>query len=441
MDHSALLVLTSNTAGVELKSTHSASRPMESNKKEKVSFDSALNKATNLDNKNKTQSVVNDKIKAVNKKNSLETKTTKEEEIQPDEAILSLMSTALQVPVEKLIETLQTLELEPIDLLQLDHFKNFIGAIYQETNEGELLLANVNLKNISKLFEELQDLGENFENNILQSKVIETEEGSFLVEEKIITDKVVDTQVTALDKGEEDSLVQQVVDVIEGNEQAVNEKGLMLQETIANLEVAAQGGEKDNEQVAANHTDGNLEETFLNLKEFGLGLSVPIQGFTHSFQIKNGEGQLATNYLNEAMREAPLTNQIIDRIEMKTFLNTQEVNMQLSPKELGNLSIKLTETNGILVADIKVDNDRTKELILSEVGRLKETLQEQGLQVGEVKVDVRQNSHHSHMEKQKQKSTRRIQELIQKHLYSEEISQEKEQIRENISQNQVDYMV
>ena len=69
-----------------------------------------------------------------------------------------------------------------------------------------------------------------------------------------------------------------------------------------------------------------------------------------------------------------------------------------------------------------------------------QTLEEQGLNVADVKVDIRQDNHQSQMEQERQKSSKRIQEIISKH-FGEEDEEEYEDIAPIASDSEVDYMV
>ena len=103
------------------------------------------------------------------------------------------------------------------------------------------------------------------------------------------------------------------------------------------------------------------------------------------------------------------------------------------------MSIKLIEENSNIVAQIKVDNEKAKAFLINEMNSLKTALEERGLTVTDVRVDIKQDTHQSQMEQEKQKSSKRIQEIITKHM---EAFEEEEEIRpEKISDSEVDYMV
>ena len=138
-----------------------------------------------------------------------------------------------------------------------------------------------------------------------------------------------------------------------------------------------------------------------------------------------------------------IASQIVDHIEVTKLEQMQEIKMQLSPKELGQLTIKLVEKNGVFVAEIKVESEKTKDFILNEIETLKDSLNEQGINISNVQVDVKQNDGSMQMQQQKQKSSKRIQEIIAKHL--QELEEEEAQMQEvsplDIGESEVDYMI
>ena len=171
-----------------------------------------------------------------------------------------------------------------------------------------------------------------------------------------------------------------------------------------------------------------------------LGITVPIHHFTTTTftQTFETEAGLVTQTTTKQVVNGKA---FIEQVDFKVLSQTKEITVSLSPKELGNMNIKIVEHNGAMVAEIKVENEKAKEFILNEINELKESLEEQGLNVTDVKVDIRQDNHQAQMEQERQKSSKRIQEIISKHLNEEEL--EDEEIKENqiLSDSEIDYMV
>ena len=68
---------------------------------------------------------------------------------------------------------------------------------------------------------------------------------------------------------------------------------------------------------------------------------------------------------------------------------------------------------------------------------MRNSLEEQGLNVADVKVDIRQDNHQTQMQQERQKSSKRIQEILAS------FEEEEEEIIEPLisSDSEVDYMV
>ncbi|MBE9528945.1 MAG: flagellar hook-length control protein FliK [Proteobacteria bacterium] len=70
----------------------------------------------------------------------------------------------------------------------------------------------------------------------------------------------------------------------------------------------------------------------------------------------------------------------------------KQVNLRLSPEHLGNLQIKLTGDGTNVTAKIIVDSVAVKNLLESDAGKLKELFNQQGLNMEEYTVEVREQS-------------------------------------------------
>lgn len=376
------------------------------------------------------KSIVKDNTKDLLVKKPLDIK--KLEDMQDEQAIcntiLTLIQDVLQIPVEDIEHILETMNIEPTDLLNQDTFKEFLTYAYPVFNENELLFNEHHLKDISKLFAKFEQIKE----------LLSDRESNILIEKLVIQDEVIQTTVTKVDSEGQTT------------ESSSEEQGALsavgIQDAVGN-ELSNQQAVKTALTTTTGETtlESNLsEEGFLSSQQMGLGLTTPIQAFNTIVHTKSWgmQNETANNSMSRLIQDQSLTNQLINKIDMINLVNHKEITMELSPKELGNLSIKLAETNGVIVANIRVDNEKTKELLLSEMAQLKQTLEAQGLSVSDVQVDVRQNQHQAEMEKQKQKSAKRIQELIDNHFTeTEEASMQLDENTGELIETEVNYMV
>lgn len=339
-----------------------------------------------------------------------------------DEKILSLLSQVLNVTTDQLKELLNQMGYAPSDLLKQEMFGKFVSEVYTQIKGENLLMVEDGVKDISQLFDQLQVM-------CSETKI----EGTPLDLQKQMDVK---TNIEKPIEKTEQSLLttKSLNEVEEGNDIEVTQK-TQVQSVVQNMNT------KTVTQLQTPEEQSNvLNNSVLNEPgKVDLGIVVPIQNFSSTVysQLWQPEGTGTSQQV--AQTPQLIETDIIDQIDFKTLGMTKEIHLQLSPKELGELSIKLIEENSNIVAQIKVDNEKAKAFLINEMNSLKTALEERGLTVTDVRVDIKQDTHQSQMEQEKQKSSKRIQEIIAKHM---EAFEEEEEIRpEKISDSEVDYMV
>ncbi|ADZ84160.1 flagellar hook-length control protein FliK [Cellulosilyticum lentocellum] len=339
-----------------------------------------------------------------------------------DEKILSLLSQVLNVTTDQLKELLNQMGYAPSDLLKQEMFGKFVSEVYTQIKGENLLMVEDGVKDISQLFDQLQVM-------CSKTKI----EGTPLDLQKQMDVK---TNIEKPIEETEQSLltIQSLNEVEEGNDIEVTQKP-QVQSVVQNMNTKTVTQLQTPEEQSNVLNNSVLNET----GKVDLGIVVPIQNFSSTVysQLWQPEGTGTSQQV--AQTPQLIETDIIDQIDFKTLGMTKEIHLQLSPKELGELSIKLIEENSNIVAQIKVDNEKAKAFLINEMNSLKTALEERGLTVTDVRVDIKQDTHQSQMEQEKQKSSKRIQEIITKHM---EAFEEEEEIRpEKISDSEVDYMV
>lgn len=338
--------------------------------------------------------------------------TEEDEAVVIDEQILAIVSQALQIPIEDIKMQLDDLGLQVQDLLTEDGFSQFVNQMFGEGSMENLLSSDVDIKSITQLFNDLKNFKETF-NVVNQQEVITIQEG----------------------------VLEQVQAPVEEEQVILPQPQSQSAEEVVVTELATTQGEENHnlidEMEEATSVVGVTTEGEVDSE--GLGITVPIHNFTTTSFTQSFETEAGVMTQTTTTKQAVNGKAFIEQVDFKMIAQTKEINVSLSPKELGNLNIKIVENNGAMVAEIKVDNNKAKEFILSEIQELKDSLSEQGLNVTDVKVDIRQDNHQSQMEQERQKSSKRIQEIISKHLGED--TEELEEKTPIPSNSEVDYMV
>lgn len=344
---------------------------------------------------------------------TLQDATSLEEMEVYQQQIVSVLMQLLNFSQEEVSQMMIELDIQPIDLLDQNSLLKFLNSLYKDTPESELLFDEETVEKITQLTKRLNTISETIQMD-----------GKKILLQKVEIDHV-EIQANVTVTQEEDVPIA-FTESLNPNEYNIHPgKTQRLQ--------------NGNEHIADDSigdADSSLTSTELKVP---MSIEIPIYSF------HNVETRLSHSGTNHSLQHAQgfdvdIPQQIISKIEISVLKNHQEMTMELTPKELGKLSLKLTETGGVITANIKVDNEKVKDLVLSSLGELKAALEKQGISVGSFDVDVRKESHYSHMEKQKQKSSKRINELISSFLKEEEI--DTSQIYNNrLMETEVDYIV
>lgn len=349
------------------------------------------------------------RTKDTNAKKKCEAEVVEEvDEERVAEVVMQLIAETLNQPIEHIANVLEEMGISSIDLLDEGNFSNFLTELFGEMDMETLLANSDELKGIGKLFTQIEKMA-SFEGG----KLVETISENTLEEGKIVA-----------------SNLETVVTELTGIEETQSVEHLELSEIISQIEVNLEPeSEPADLSLGIDHLNAHFSK--------GLGLTVPIENFTKTLGV-NIQNHAIGHTINSP-KEVIIAHQVIDKIDISTIDQMKEIKLQLSPRELGELTIRLLEKNGVISADISVDNEKAKAIMQNEIEVLKQALQEQGLEVSDIQVDIRQNDTKSQMEQQRQKSSKRIQEIIDKQF--DELDEEVEEVVPVASTSEFDYMV
>jgi flagellar hook-length control protein FliK len=89
-----------------------------------------------------------------------------------------------------------------------------------------------------------------------------------------------------------------------------------------------------------------------------------------------------------AADQAELVDRIIEAARLTQSRGSSRIKIALNPPELGELKVDLSVRQHVLYGTLQTDSDSAKQTILSHLQSLKDSLQQQGIQVGEFQVQV-----------------------------------------------------
>lgn len=136
--------------------------------------------------------------------------------------------------------------------------------------------------------------------------------------------------------------------------------------------------DKDERVLLINNQLNNLVEKFNNVKA----------------NIFNSYGNNLTNEktLLQDIDKNMLIEQIIEKLNFNNKKTNPEVRIKLKPEILGNLLLKITTKENLVLARIIVESYQVKQVIEANLDILKDNLKEQGLEIYEFNIDVGQST-------------------------------------------------
>lgn len=357
------------------------------------------------------------------------------------EKVVEEIADALGLSKEEVETAMETLGLAATDLLQADNVTMLMMNLSGESDmlaltTDEVLYADIN-KVLGSLESNLNAVQETFDISDAQmeglmTKLMETpaEPVTDATADVLQTETVLE-EISQDDIPKDDKFVPetQVKEVLEAPMEKVITITKNGEEVQAVVETDGESGVETITQQSAPATDQSeegmtqQEENHAGQesggKENSQNSGVVLQN-TLQNQNLNTTLQTAETPFSEAQVQ-DIMDQILESVKIQIKPDTSSLEMQLHPESLGTLNIHISSKDGILTAQFTTQNEAIKNVIEGQVATLQQNLNEQGIKVEAVEVNVEarpfdrsldqgqdgQNSHQS--EEAKKKSARKIQ--------------------------------
>lgn len=340
-----------------------------------------------------------EKPDVVEKPKNETTKVEKPKKELSEEDAMEMVASYLQVQPQQLQDVLDKLGMSIEDLLS-DTSK--LDEAIVEMYSFEDIFMN---KDLAKGIMDLKDFIE--ENDIVLSN-LETlvEEVNFDNVKKVVVE---DVDLEQSDVSEDSNLVNSDEIIIEDTND-----GETLRDSRQN--------EDTNNFLNQQTTQTNTQtESTTKLNSFELNTNINMASNTLK---QNVHHTTQTNTTAQAQR--PVMTQIVEKIQIVTLTDGTQITMDLDPQELGKVSLRVVENSGVVKADIVVENEKVKQMIEEQLDTLKQALADKGLIVSEFNVDVRDQGFKEQMNHSKNKSQKRINELLEAYTNEEMLEPEPE---------------
>lgn len=113
--------------------------------------------------------------------------------------------------------------------------------------------------------------------------------------------------------------------------------------------------------------------------------SIPTQGTGAGQQVAH-QGKVVTLPSGTMVAEQEIFNQIVQRFNLTTRMQSSRINLKLHPAELGELKIDLTIKEGSIRANVHAQSQHVQEILERNMPKLRTVLEQQGFVVEDIVV-------------------------------------------------------
>lgn len=365
---------------------------------EDISTEITLDENLDLDKISKFNKIIQDLKSKIDEKGAVAILV-----YNPD--LITEISEVLQISIDELVNILSENKMTISDLSQTENLISFM----QDVLEVDTPEALISIDNIKEVMTQISKIAEKVSyEEIVQVDYKNVEQVAQELQESftIITD-------TSKEIDEVSALLQKIDgEVIE-----------TVEDTYNNLQQSSYTGAESNKQMFENFNSstnfseqGTAEIEILDNENLTLfSQQVSLQG--NSTNLTNVSQKVG---YQRNVNSLDVINQIMDKIKTSVKTDVSEIKLLLRPDSLGEVSLKISTQNGLLVAQFTAESQKVKEIIESNFNQLKDMLNEKGIEVSQLDVNVNDQDSNQNSKSfeqfafEQEKSEARVQKIINK---------------------------
>lgn len=334
------------------------------------------------DTVNNSQAADKNKIKTDDTDNPIEdTEEISEEDVTAiAEVIGQIMQTiaeVLDIPVEKVEDALNTMQLEATDLLDASNITDLVIEITDAESPMDIMTDEELYADVKAITEKVNDAVKELSDKIgIEPKEV----------------------VTVAKNIENEELIghNQFEEGIDADTENVA-KTLVVKDTTSKEDTKKDSGEQHgNAELASDFNRSvidNLKESINDAK------TVPTASYT-------------TNDMENIL------NQVQENLRVNLKEEMTEMEMNLHPASLGNVKVQVAAKDGVITANFMTQNETVKAAIESQIVELRESMNEQGIKVEAIEVTVASHAFDENLSKEGEHTTTSDEEAKKKKIRS-----------------------
>lgn len=296
----------------------------------------------------------------------------------------------LDMDPEELVELMTALGMKPLDMLQPEN----LAKLYMECNNQMDATMVVTCEQFQELLSQVKSLGEEVRHDLSMDKNQFAEAVSMMeaLEQPVELDESMANELMAQDSATHkiNEVTTEAVETdIPLEEDGQAQQVETMEEAVTTVE------DTDTQSVMKQESfDQRGEDTFH--QETGTQTGSVVMSDNSS--VSNAEIPEAPHTYMDITDTIQLIRQLADNVRVAVSTDTQWMEMQLNPENLGKMLLHVSQKEGAVSAQITTQNEIVRENLMLQMTNLQERLESAGLKVDAIEITVSSHAFEQNLE-------------------------------------------
>ena len=296
----------------------------------------------------------------------------------------------LDMDPEELVELMTALGMKPLDMLQPEN----LAKVYMECNNQMDATMVVTCEQFQELLSQVKSLGEEVRHDLSMDKNQFAEAVSMMeaLEQPVELDESMAKELMAQDSATHKINEVTTEDVEAGiplEEDGQAQQVETMEETVTTVE------DTDTQSMMKQESfDQRGEDTFH--QETGTQTGPVVMSDNSS--VSNAEIPEAPHTYVDITDTIQMIRQLADNVRVAVSTDTQWMEMQLNPENLGKMLLHVSQKEGAVSAQITTQNEIVRENLILQMANLQERLESAGLKVDAIEITVSSHAFEQNLE-------------------------------------------
>ena len=296
----------------------------------------------------------------------------------------------LDMDPEELVELMTALGMKPLDMLQPEN----LAKLYMECNNQMDATMVVTCEQFQELLSQVKSLGEEVRHDLSMDKNQFAEAVSMMeaLEQPVELDESMAKELMAQDSATHKINEVTTEDVEAGiplEEDGQAQQVETMEETVTTVE------DTDTQSMMKQESfDQRGEDTFH--QETGTQTGSVVMSDNSS--VSNAEIPEAPHTYVDITDTIQMIRQLADNVRVAVSTDTQWMEMQLNPENLGKMLLHVSQKEGAVSAQITTQNEIVRENLMLQMANLQERLESAGLKVDAIEITVSSHAFEQNLE-------------------------------------------